>query len=164
MTLVRSKEKEKKQKQKKQKTKKTKKQQLAGIEHVLFMLVESTVWPIRAWVKTRNERSQDGGPIDSTVFSTILRQPRLLHDSIVDSKILSPRYPRSHAHHFFYVNAEAVKIKIVFLGSKGRWFESRQEHKKKLCVFPSQNVVLTRCRCAQPPCIHARTRMTTYAQ
>ena len=35
---------------------------------------------------------------------------------------------------------------------KGRRFESRQDHKKKMCeFFRVKNVVLTRCRCAQHP-------------
>ena len=29
--------------------------------------------------------------------------------------------------------------------------------------FPSRNVVLTRCRCAQAPCVYARIRIITYA-
>ena len=34
----------------------------------------------------------------------------------------------------------------------------------KICEsFSESNVVLTRCRCAQPPCVHARKRMITYA-
>ena len=28
----------------------------------------------------------------------------------------------------------------------------------------SKNIVLTRCRCAQPPCVYARIRMITYAR
>ena len=44
--------------------------QLAGIERVLFLRVESTISPVRAGVKRWNERSQDGGPIDSNVIST----------------------------------------------------------------------------------------------
>ena len=31
-------------------------------------------------------------------------------------------------------------------------------------VFPSQNVVLTRCRCAQPLCVYARTRMMNHVR
>ena len=46
--------------------------------------------------------------------------------------------------------------------SKGWGFKSCQVHKKNL-VFPSPKVVLTRCRCAQPLCVYARIRMTTYA-
>ena len=30
--------------------------------------------------------------------------------------------------------------------------------------FSDKNVVLTRCRCAQPPCVYSRTRMITYAR
>ena len=42
-------------------------------------------------------------------------------------------------------------------------FESRTEHKNNLWqFFPSQHVVLTRCRCAPPPCAYARIR--TYAR
>ena len=48
--------------------------------------------------------------------------------------------------------------------SKDPSFEPRQEHKKNLCVFLSQNVVLTCHRCTQPPCVHARIRMITYAR
>ena len=33
--------------------------------------------------------------------------------------------------------------------------EVRTSEKKTIVIdFPSQNVVLTRCRCAQPPCVH----------
>ena len=37
---------------------------------------------------------------------------------------------------------------------------------QETCVilFPSQNVVLTRCQCAQPPCVHAGIRMITHAR
>ena len=46
--------------------------------------------------------------------------------------------------------------------SKGRRFDSRQEHKKKY-YFSVKNVVLTRCWCAQPLCVYAHTTMITYA-
>ena len=36
---------------------------------------------------------------------------------------------------------------------------------RKNCeFFRVKNVVLTGCRCALPPCVYARTRMTTYAR
>ena len=35
---------------------------------------------------------------------------------------------------------------------------------KHLRVFTSQNVVLTGCRCAPPPWVHAHIRMITYAR
>ena len=38
------------------------------------------------------------------------------------------------------------------------------EHKTKKKDFSSQNVVLTRCRCAQSPCVSALTRVITYAR
>ena len=43
--------------------------------------------------------------------------------------------------------------------SKDPRFKPRQEHKKKLWVFLSQNVVLTRCRCTGPT-----LRVYTHAQ
>ena len=42
--------------------------------------------------------------------------------------------------------------------SKSRGFESRQEHKKNLSFSESKKVALTRCRCAQPPCIRTHTK------
>ena len=50
-----------------------------------------------------------------------------------------------------------------------RWrFEPRlrQEHKKKIEIFPPRvkNVVLNRCRCAQPTCVHARIIIITNAR
>ena len=87
--------------------------QLAGIEHVLFLRVEIMVWPITAGVKRWNERSPDGGPIDSNVISTILRQPHLPHESLVGSKLLSTRYPQSHA--------------LLFLMSTHKQSRSRQK-------------------------------------
>ena len=35
---------------------------------------------------------------------------------------------------------------------------------KIVSFFRVKNVVLARCRCAQPPCVHARIRMITYAR
>ena len=49
--------------------------------------------------------------------------------------------------------------------SKDPRFKPCQEHKKKLWeLFRAKNVVLTRCRCAQPACVYARVRMITYVR
>ena len=41
---------------------------------------------------------------------------------------------------------------------KGRGFESRQKHNKNFEFFRVKKVVLTRCRCAQPPvCVRTHT-------
>ena len=72
--------------------------QIAGIERVPFL----RGWKLRfdqseQGVKRWNETNQDGGPIDSNVISATLRQPHLLHESVVGSKLLSPRCPRACA-------------------------------------------------------------------
>ena len=48
------------------------------------------------------------------IIATKLKQPHLLHESVVGSEllVLSPRYPRSHAPVSFIVDAQAVKINI----------------------------------------------------
>ena len=38
-------------------------------------------------------------------------------------------------------------------------FEPREGHKKTVWFFSESNVVLTSCRCAQPPCDYVRIRM-----
>ena len=48
--------------------------------------------------------------------------------------------------------------------AKGRGFESRQEHKKNFEFFRVKKIVLTRCRCVQPPCIYAHIRKTMHAR
>ena len=62
----------------------------------------------------------------------MLRQPHLLHESVVCSKLLSPRYPRSHAP--FSLLAQAIQIKIfknvapsrsnVNVQANAKWVES----------------------------------------
>ena len=39
-----------------------------------------------------------------------------------------------------------------------------QSARKMYEFFRVTNVLLTRCRCAQPPCVYARTRTITYAR
>ena len=52
------------------------------------------------------------------------------------------------------------------LRSKGRGFEFRQEYKKNFEFFRVEDVVLTRCRCAQPPRVytHSYERLCTHVE
>ena len=48
--------------------------------------------------------------------------------------------------------------------TKGRGFESRQEHKKNVEFFRVKKVVMTCCQCAQPSCVYAHMQKTMYAR
>ena len=64
---------------------------------------------IRAGMKKWNERGQDG---DLNVMCAILRQPHLLHESVVDPKLFISSLSTVAPTIFCVVDAQTVKIKI----------------------------------------------------